>query len=162
MQRHGAKPAFRAVQQLALIPPARPKPFRHGEGPCVHAKHGSAMGIRSPSASGPAMGLPSGRAGMTIVGRELRSHSRTGCAIICYTQNSYRLTPMAFDQLKMQISMLLTQMQNEPEDRHELYLQLREKLGELKAVGMPLPADLVKLEHDLEEEFARDNGGMTS
>lgn len=61
---------------------------------------------------------------------------------------------MAFEQLKMQISLLLTQMQNEPEDRHEIYLQLHEKLNEMKAFGMPLPADLVKLEHDLEAEFA--------
>ncbi len=61
---------------------------------------------------------------------------------------------MAFEQLKLQISMLLTQMQNEPEDRHEIYLQLHEKLNEMKAFGMPLPADLVKLEHDLEAEFA--------
>lgn len=61
---------------------------------------------------------------------------------------------MAFDDLKMKISLLLTEMQNEPEDRHEIYLQLQEKLGELKAVGMPLPADLVKMVADLEAEFA--------
>ena len=69
---------------------------------------------------------------------------------------------MAFDDLKMQISLLLTQMQNEPEDRHELYLQLREKLSELKAVGMPLPDDLVKMEHDLEDEFASEQSDATS
>jgi len=61
---------------------------------------------------------------------------------------------MAFDDLKMKISMLLTDMQNEPEDRHEIYLALKEKLNELKAVGMPLPDDLVKMERDLEAEFA--------
>lgn len=61
---------------------------------------------------------------------------------------------MTFDNLKLEISLLLTQMQNEPEDRHEIYLQIREKLSELRAVGMPLPDDLVKLEHDLEAEFA--------
>ena len=61
---------------------------------------------------------------------------------------------MAFDQLKMQISLLLSEMQNEPEDRHEIYLQLHEKLNEMKAFGMPLPEDLVKLEQDLEAEFA--------
>ncbi len=61
---------------------------------------------------------------------------------------------MAFDQLKMQISLLLTEMQNEPDDRHEIYLQLHEKLNALKAFGMPLPEDLVKLEQDLEAEFA--------
>lgn len=63
---------------------------------------------------------------------------------------------MAFEQLKLQISLLLSQMQNEPEDRHEIYLQLHEKLNEMKAFGMPLPDDLVKLEHDLEAEFASD------
>jgi hypothetical protein len=60
---------------------------------------------------------------------------------------------MAFDDLKMKISLLLTQMQNEPEDRHELYLQLKEKLSELKAVGMPLPDDLVRMAQELEQEF---------
>ena len=76
---------------------------------------------------------------------------------MCYGPSSVhfrKASPMAFDQLKMQISLLLTEMQNEPEDRHELYLQLREKLNELKAVGMPLPDDLVKMEKELEEEFA--------
>ena len=63
---------------------------------------------------------------------------------------------MAFEALKAEIGLLLTRMQNEPEDRHELYLQLREKLTEMKAFGMPLPDDLVELEHALEAEFAAD------
>ncbi len=63
---------------------------------------------------------------------------------------------MAFEALKAEIGLLLTRMQNEPEDRHELYLQLREKLEEIKAFGMPLPDDLVELEHALEAEFAAD------
>ena len=61
---------------------------------------------------------------------------------------------MAFEDVKSELGILLTQMQNEPQDRHELYLQLMEKLNELKAFGMPLPADLVQFEHDLEAEFA--------
>jgi hypothetical protein len=61
---------------------------------------------------------------------------------------------MAFEQLKMEISSLLTEMQNQPQDRHEIYLALREKLGQMKATGMPLPDDLVRLERDLEEEFS--------
>lgn len=60
---------------------------------------------------------------------------------------------MSFDKLKTDISYLLTAMQNEPEDAHEIYLQIQEKLNELKAFGMPLPDDLVKLEHQLEAEF---------
>jgi hypothetical protein len=61
---------------------------------------------------------------------------------------------MAFENVKAELGILMTQMQNEPEDRHELYLQLMEKLNELKAFGMPLPQDLVDLEHALEAEFA--------
>ncbi|CAA2137985.1 hypothetical protein [Hyphomicrobium sp. ghe19] len=61
---------------------------------------------------------------------------------------------MAFDQIKLEISRLLTEMQNEPQDPHEIYLSLREKLNQIKATGMPLPDDLVKLEQELEEEFA--------
>ena len=47
-------------------------------------------------------------------------------------------------------------MQNEPEDRHELYFQIMERLNKMKAVGMPLPEDLVRLEAALEAEFAAD------
>jgi hypothetical protein len=47
-------------------------------------------------------------------------------------------------------------MQNEPEDWHELYEVIRQKLNELKAYGMPLPKDLVQFEQDLEAEFAAD------
>lgn len=66
---------------------------------------------------------------------------------------------MAFENLQAEIGMLMTRMQNEPEDRHELYLQLMEKLNELKAYGMPLPQDLVDLERALEQEFLADKRG---
>ena len=61
---------------------------------------------------------------------------------------------MAFDDLKAEVALLLTQMEDQPEDRHELYLQIREKLNEMRAFGMPLPDDLVRLERNLEAEFA--------
>jgi hypothetical protein len=60
---------------------------------------------------------------------------------------------MAFDDLKAEIALLLAQMENQPEDRHELYLQIREKLNEMLAFGMPLPEDLVRLERELAAEF---------
>ncbi|HSD92109.1 MAG TPA: hypothetical protein VLB11_03695 [Methyloceanibacter sp.] len=60
---------------------------------------------------------------------------------------------MAFEQLKAELALLLNQMENQPEDRHELYLQIREKLNEMRAFGMPLPDDLVRLERELEAEF---------
>ncbi len=61
---------------------------------------------------------------------------------------------MAFDLIKLEIEQLLTDMQNQPQDGHEIYLSVMEKLNQLKATGMPLPEDLVTLEHKLEEEFA--------
>lgn len=62
---------------------------------------------------------------------------------------------MSFDKLKTDISFLLTEMQNEPQDAHELYLQIRDKLNQMRAFGLPLPEDLVKLEEELELEFTR-------
>ncbi|HKZ96500.1 MAG TPA: hypothetical protein VJ045_05925 [Hyphomicrobiaceae bacterium] len=64
---------------------------------------------------------------------------------------------MAFESVKAEIGLLLTRMQNEPEDAHEIYLQLMEKLNELKAFGMPIPDDLMKLEAALEAEFAAES-----
>jgi predicted nucleic acid-binding Zn-ribbon protein len=61
---------------------------------------------------------------------------------------------MAFEKLMAQISLLVTQMENQPEDKHELYMQLRERLNEIRTTGMPLPDDLVRLEEELEAEFA--------
>ena len=61
---------------------------------------------------------------------------------------------MAFESLMAKISLLVTQMENQPEDKHELYMQLRERLNEIRTTGMPLPDDLVRLEEELEAEFA--------
>jgi len=61
---------------------------------------------------------------------------------------------MAFENLLAKISLLVTQMENQPEDKHELYQQLRERLNEIRSTGMPLPQDLVRLEEELEAEFA--------
>jgi hypothetical protein len=60
---------------------------------------------------------------------------------------------MAFDDLKAELALLINQMENQPEDRHELYLQIRERLNEMRAFGMPLPEDLVKFEEELEAQF---------
>jgi len=59
---------------------------------------------------------------------------------------------MAFERLKSEISMLLTEMQNQPEDSWELHEMILEKLNELRGLGLPLPQDLV----ELEEKLARD------
>ena len=63
---------------------------------------------------------------------------------------------MAFEDKEAELGLLLTKMQTEPVDLHEIYQEIRQKLNELKAYGMPLPADLVQFEHDLEAEFAEE------
>jgi hypothetical protein len=68
--------------------------------------------------------------------------------------NSLGARAMAFEDLKAELALLINQMENQPEDPHELYLQIREKLNEMRAFGMPLPEDLVEFEKDLEKQFA--------
>ncbi len=63
---------------------------------------------------------------------------------------------MSFEDKEAELGLLLTRMQSEPADWRELYQQVRLKLNELRAFGMPLPSDLVEFEHDLEAELATD------
>ena len=60
---------------------------------------------------------------------------------------------MALESFKAQISLLLEEMVNQPEDEHEIQEQLREKLRELRAMGLPLPDDLVALEKRLDDDL---------
>jgi len=56
---------------------------------------------------------------------------------------------MDLDAVIVGINLLVQQMDSEPDDLHEIHFRLREKLNELKATGMPLPADLVTLDEQL-------------
>ena len=60
---------------------------------------------------------------------------------------------MAFEEIKAQIALLIEEMVNQPEDNHEVHEQLREKLNEMRSLGMPLPAELVELESRLDKDF---------
>lgn len=61
---------------------------------------------------------------------------------------------MAFDALKIQAYMILDEISARPADRHILQERLREKLSELRSMGLPLPQDLVDLELALEDTTA--------
>jgi hypothetical protein len=65
---------------------------------------------------------------------------------------------MALEQLRAEIEMLVQQMADEPEDIHELHARIRSKLNEIKAMGMPLPDDLVALERQLDQEESTSAG----
>ncbi len=60
---------------------------------------------------------------------------------------------MAFDQLITEINMLLSEMETQPRDQWELHEVILEKLNELRALGLPVPQDLVLLEARLSREL---------
>ncbi len=60
---------------------------------------------------------------------------------------------MAFEDIKAQISLLLGQMNSQPEDVHELQVMLHQKLAEMRNEGLPMPSDLVELEKKLLKDF---------
>ncbi|PCI05221.1 MAG: hypothetical protein COB78_00980 [Hyphomicrobiales bacterium] len=59
---------------------------------------------------------------------------------------------MAFERLKTEISMLLSEMENQPQDQWEMHELVLEKLNELRAFDLPLPQDLL----DLEKRISKD------
>ncbi len=65
---------------------------------------------------------------------------------------------MAMDmtQLEAALSLLLTEMDGEIEDRHAVYQRLEHILGQMRATGQPLPDDLVRMERQLAAGFAAD------
>jgi len=65
---------------------------------------------------------------------------------------------MSFEDLQAEISLLLTQMENQPEDPRELHELMREKISQMRAFGMPVPEDLLKFEEELGASFLTSDG----
>lgn len=69
--------------------------------------------------------------------------------------------------LEARLSLLLTEMEGEQGDRHEIWMRLKQELDGMRAFGMPVPEDLQRLEDELEREFtappldAEPDGGGT-
>lgn len=57
---------------------------------------------------------------------------------------------MAFEELQAELASLLNRMTEQPHDMQQLEQQVRDKLREFKALGLPLPQDLVELEAALD------------
>ena len=60
------------------------------------------------------------------------------------------------DELEAAVSLLLGEMEGEWGDRHEIFLRVQQLLDQMRAMGMPLPEDLVRMEEDLAAEFAEE------
>lgn len=67
---------------------------------------------------------------------------------------------MAMDREELQASLavLLEQMEGDQGDSHEVWLRLRQILDGMRAMGMPLPDDLLRMERELAADFEDDAG----
>lgn len=63
---------------------------------------------------------------------------------------------MAFEDIRAAIDALIQEIAERPEDRHVLREQLRVKLAEMRALGLPVPADLKQFEDDLSDDDSDD------
>ncbi|WP_112322565.1 hypothetical protein [Oceanibium sediminis] len=66
---------------------------------------------------------------------------------------------MAFETLKASVYSLLDEISKQPEDLHVLQERLREDLAALRAMGQPLPQDILDLETWLEDSLAAERNG---
>ncbi len=79
--------------------------------------------------------------------------------VLCLAAGRNAEDAMALEQFRVQIAMLMDEIAQAPEDAHALQEQIREKLAEMKALGLPLPEDLVDLEEYLEDDLGSDEAG---
>lgn len=55
-------------------------------------------------------------------------------------------------------SLLVDEMEGAQGDRHEIWLRLEGILQQMRATGMPVPEDLLRLEQELEADFRKESG----
>lgn len=65
---------------------------------------------------------------------------------------------MAFEDYKAEIAILLSQVDNDPGDVHEIHMRLHALLNTLRAEGLPIPDDLRDLEDYLDRRFSVTDG----
>lgn len=64
---------------------------------------------------------------------------------------------MAFEDLKAAANSLMNEIMKNPEDSHVLQEQLREKISEMRTLGLAVPAELVQFEDALSKEDSDDD-----
>lgn len=52
-----------------------------------------------------------------------------------------------------ELSRLMTEMQGQQGDAHEIYMRLRQLIATMRAEGLPVPQDFKDMEAGLDEEF---------
>jgi hypothetical protein len=65
-------------------------------------------------------------------------------------------TDMDEQELEAALSLLIDELEGDQGDRHEIYMRLRTIFQSMRAMGIPLPDDLLRLEEKLVAEFEKD------
>ena len=63
---------------------------------------------------------------------------------------------MDLNDIEAAISLLVDEMEGDQGDRHEIFMRIQQMLSTMRAEGLPVPEDLVRLEKELGEEFEAD------
>ncbi|MDA1090246.1 MAG: hypothetical protein O3A85_08045 [Proteobacteria bacterium] len=63
---------------------------------------------------------------------------------------------MSMDDLDAELSYLMSQLEGEPGDSHEIFFRLHQILETFRAEGMALPENLVKMEQAMDAQFKKD------
>lgn len=61
-------------------------------------------------------------------------------------------------EFEAMLSLLMSELESEDLDGHEILMRLSTLLNGMKAVGMPLPEDLVALQAEMAAEFTPPDG----
>lgn len=69
---------------------------------------------------------------------------------------------MSFEEYEAEISLLVSEMEGDQGDIHEIMMRLKTLLDTMRAEGLPIPDDLRRFEEQLDARFsaeARTGGG---
>lgn len=61
---------------------------------------------------------------------------------------------MSFEEFQAELTLLLGQLESEPDDEHEIMMRLKQMLDTMRSEGLPIPDDLARLESDLDHRFS--------
>ena len=61
---------------------------------------------------------------------------------------------MALDDLDAEIAYLMNVLEGDVEDLHEVEFRLRQAISALRAEGLPVPEDLLRLEAELDRRLS--------
>eukprot|EP00752_Nemacystus_decipiens_P015268 g13601.t1 len=65
---------------------------------------------------------------------------------------------MSFEEYEAELSLLLTQLEGEQGDIHEIMMRLKQTLDGMRAEGLPIPEDLKRFEAELDARFTAEAG----